>query len=86
MPQINSGGLYIPQNIFLIGCIKEKPKTPLLFSFPFININKMSAPVDTKPKVEKKPKAPKAPKAKDANASSYPLEVIKNNISRDLCI
>lgn len=35
----------------------------------------MSAPADTKPKVEKKPKAPKAPKAKDANASSYPLEV-----------
>lgn len=37
----------------------------------------MSAPVDTKPKVEKKPKAPKAPKAKDANASPYPLEVMK---------
>ncbi|KAL9541921.1 threonyl-tRNA synthetase [Mucor bainieri] len=35
----------------------------------------MSAPADTKPQAEKKPKAPKAPKAKDANASSYPLEV-----------
>jgi len=42
----------------------------------------MSAPADTKPKVEKKPKAPKAPKAKDANASSYPLEVNYDFIAR----
>lgn len=46
----------------------------------------MSAPVDTKPKVEKKPKAPKAPKAKDANASPYPLEVMKKTTCREICV